>query len=473
MHPLTARRKRIVLLCASGTSALIMLDTNIVAVSLPSIARDVHAGFTGVQWVVSAYLLTFAALLLPSGSLADLRGRRRIVLAGLAVFLVSSAACGLATSAPMLEAARAVQGIGGSLLLTSALAIIAATFDTSERPKAYAFWGTALGVAITSGPIAGGLITGLFGWRWAFLINVPLCILFFAAIRAFVPESRNPQARRFDVLGVVTLSAGMFALIWALIDGNALGWTARPIVLRLAVAVAGLAAFVFVERTRREPMADLSLFRRRGVIGATFGTFGYGASAQVMIFFLPLYLQGAFGLSPAIAGFAMLPFALPLVLAPRIAAALLRAASHRTALVAGIAITAAGDALLAALAHANSYPAIACAMLVAGAGTGVLNPQSAQTMQAQIPADRAGMASGIGATLRFISLLLGVAVLGAVVARYRPEFALGVDHNAASAFAAAATVAAGIALLAMLGTATFMTPPAPATVPESAPRRAC
>jgi EmrB/QacA subfamily drug resistance transporter len=463
---LTARQKSIVLLCASATSSLIMLDTNIVAVSLPSIAHDLHAGFGGVQWVISAYLITFAALLLPSGSLADLHGRRRVLMAGILVFLISSAVCGLATSALALELARAVQGIGGSLLLTSALAIITSTFPAAERAKAFAFWGTSLGIAITVGPIVGGVITGVFGWRWAFLINVPICVALLAAARACVPESRDPQARRLDVLGIVTLSGGLFALISALIDGNSVGWGAQSIVIRAVATAAFLTAFIAVERMQERPMLDLGLFRRRGFVGAAFGTFGYGASAQVMIFFLPIFLQGAFGLGPLIAGFAMLPFAVPLFVAPRAAAALLHGWSHRSALLLGLAITGCGNVLLGTLAHLGSYTAIAVAMLVAGVGTGMLNPETVKAMQEQIGSDRAGMASGIGATLRFISLLLGVAVLGAVMAHFAPSFAPGRELHAAQGFAAVACVAAAISLVAFAGTAIFMKPRAAGARPE-------
>jgi EmrB/QacA subfamily drug resistance transporter len=454
-----------VLLCAAATSSLIMLDTNIVAVSLPSIARDLQAGFTGVQWVISAYLITFAALLLPSGSFADLHGRRRIVLVGLGLFLVSSAACGLARSIVALDVARAVQGIGGSMLLTAALAIITSTFAGAERAKAFAFWGTCLGIAITLGPIAGGIITGLFGWRWAFLINVPLCIVLFVAVRAFVPESRDPDARRIDAAGVVTLSLGLFALISALIDGNDAGWLSPSILARLGTAVVFLGAFVVVENLQERPMLDLTLFRRPTLLGAAAAVFGYGASAQVMIFFLPIFLQGAFGFTPLTAGFAMLPFAAPLFIAPRIAEAALRGWTFRSALVLGLGITAAGNLLLGLLAQTNDYALIGGAMIVAGAGTGMLNPETAKAMQAQIASDRAGMASGIGATIRFTSLLLGVAVLGAVMAHFHPAFNAGGNAAAAPGFAAVAIVAAAIALLALTGTAVLMQPRATASAP--------
>jgi EmrB/QacA subfamily drug resistance transporter len=441
---LTPQRKSLILLVAAATSSLIMLDTNIVAVSLPTIARDLHTGFTGIQWVISAYLITFASLLLPAGSLADLHGRRRIVLIGIATFLVSSAACGLATSALTLEAARAIQGVGGSMLLTSALAIIASTFTGAERVKAYAFWGTCLGVAITLGPIAGGIITGTFGWRWAFLINVPLCAAFLVGARLIVPESRDPHARRLDVAGLVLLTGGLFALISALIDGNAAGWTTAPILARLGTAAVLLTAFIVAEARQTRPMLDLTLVRDRMFIGAAFGTFGYGASAQVMIFFLPIYLQSVLGFAPLVAGFAMMPFAVPMFVAPRLAAWLLPHWSHRHALVLGLAVTCAGNVALAALAGARNYPLVAGAMVVAGIGTGMLNPETAKAMQAQIPAGRAGMASGIGGTVRFVSLLLGVAVLGAVMAH--------------AGFAAVALTAAAIAAIAATGVAICMAP---------------
>lgn len=444
---LAARRKLLILACMSATSSLIMLDSNIVAVALPTIARELHARFDGVEWVISAYLLTFATLLLPAGSLADRFGRRRIVTYGLTMFLAASAICGLSSSVLTLEIARAVQGIGGAMLLTAALAVIASTFRGDERAKAYAFWGTSLGIAITLGPIAGGLITGLFGWRWVFLINVPLCGVFVAAILRIVPESRDREAQGLDYAGFVTLSGGLFALVAALIDGNRLGWTSSAIILRLVAAATLLSTFVLVEFAQRRPMLDLRLVARRGFVGATCGTFGYGTGAQVMIYLLPLYLQGRFGFSAIISGFALLPFALPLFLAPRIVAKLLHDWSHRGVLLLGLGITAAGNLLLAASASLDSYVATALAMAIVGAGAGILNPETAKATQAQMPPERAGMGSGIGATTRFISLLLGVALLGAMMAQ--------------SGFAAAAGMGTGLALLAAWGVAALTHRPAP------------
>jgi EmrB/QacA subfamily drug resistance transporter len=413
-----ARAKRRILVATSLVTSLIMLDSNIVAVSLPSIARTLGASFADIEWVISAYVLSFAALMLAAGSYADRHGRKRTTLIGLVVFAVASGFCGLAQSALMLDLARALQGVGASLLLTAALAIINHAFAEQERAKAYAFWGTCIGIAIASGPIAGDVVTGLFGWRWAFLINLPICIALFVAIAAFVEESCDHEAERLDHAGILTFSAGLFLLIWALIDGNALGWAARPIVERLVGAAVLLVVFLFVELVQKRPMVDFTLFAQSTFLGSTFAMLGYAGGAQVMIFFLPLFLQNAFGLSPAMAGLAMLPFALPMFLTPRLGTRLARRYSGRTLLTIGLVTTQIGNVLLWALARFSlPYPAFLLGMLVAGAGAGLLNSETTKAMQGAVPAQRAGMASGLTATTRFVGLLVGIAALGAVLAQ--------------------------------------------------------
>jgi EmrB/QacA subfamily drug resistance transporter len=412
-----ARAKRRILIAASLVTSLSMLDSNIVAVSLPSIARTLHADFADIEWVISAYLLAFAPLLLGAGSYADRHGRKRATLIGLAIFAVASGLCGLAQSALMLDLARALQGIGASLLVTAGLAIINHAFAAHERAKAYAFWGACLGIALTSGPIVGGIVTDLFGWRWAFLINLPICIALFIAIKAFVDESRDHEAKRLDYAGIVTFSTGLFLLTWALIDGNALGWAAQPIVERFAGAAFFLAAFFFVELIQKRPMVDFSLFAQPTFLGSVFAMLGYAAGAQVMIFYLPLFLQNAFDLSPATAGLAMLPFALPMFLTPLLAARLARRYSGRALLTVGLMTTLIGNLLLWALAHFSlPYPAFLLGMLISGAAAGLLNSETAKVMQGAVPAQRAGMAGGLAGTSRFVGLLVGVAAFGAVLA---------------------------------------------------------
>jgi EmrB/QacA subfamily drug resistance transporter len=405
------------LLTASLISSLITLDSTIVAVSLPAIGRSLGASFTAVQWVISAYVLSYATLLMASGSYADLRGRRKSMLIGLVVFAASSAACGVATSSLLLNIARGAQGVGGAFLVTGSLAILSNAFTGEERSDAFAFWGASLGIALAVGPILGGLITNYFGWRWVFLVNVPASAILVAGTLKFIPESRDPNAKRLDVLGTTTFSAGLALLIWALIDGNDAGWSSPTIVLRLVVAFVFMVAFVIVELRQDRPMVEFGLFRHRTFVGAVLAMIGYGATAQVMIFFLPLYLQNAYGFEPMAAGIAMMPFALPMVLAPRETHLLATRYSGRTLLAAGLAITAAGNTAFWLVAKSHlPYSLFLVAMLVAGSGAGLLNGQTVKVLEGAVPEDRAGMASGIASTTRFIGILVSVAALGAVLA---------------------------------------------------------
>jgi EmrB/QacA subfamily drug resistance transporter len=410
--PIRQRAKRRILVATS------LVDSNIVAVSLPSIARTLGDGFADIEWVISAYVLSLTALLLAAGSYADRHGRKHTTLTGLVVFAVASGFCGLAQSALMLDLARALQGFGASLLLPAALAIINHAFPKQERAQAYAIWGAYVGIAITGGPIVGVVVTGFFGWRWAFLINLPICIALLIAIAAFVDESRDHEAERLDYAGILTFSAGLFLLIWALIDGNALGWAARPIVERFVGAAVLLVAFLFVELVQKRPMVDFTLFAQSTFLGSAFAMLGYAGGAQVMIFYLPLFLQNAFDLSPAMAGLAMLPFALPMFLTPRLGAGLARRYSGRALLTVGLMTTVIGNLLLWALAQFSlPYPVFVLGMLVAGAGAGLLNSETTKVMQGAVRAQRAGMASGLTATTRFVGLLVGIAALGAVLAQ--------------------------------------------------------
>jgi MFS family permease len=226
----------IVPVTTSLVSSLIMLDSNIVAVSLPAIGRSLGASFTDIQWVISAYVLTYAALLLATGNYADLHGRRKAVLIGPIVFAVASAACGVATTSLVLDLARGVQGVGGALLLTASLAIISHEFAKEKLAGALAFWGASLGIALARGPIVGGAITNFFGWRWVFLVNVPACAVLVVLTLKVVRESRDPAAKQLDFGGIISLSLGLGLLVWALIDGNDAGWSSAGVLGRIGAA---------------------------------------------------------------------------------------------------------------------------------------------------------------------------------------------------------------------------------------------
>jgi EmrB/QacA subfamily drug resistance transporter len=412
----TGRRAR-VLLGASGVSFMIMLDSNIVAVSLPAIAADLHAVFADLEWVVSAYIVSFAVLLMPAGALADRFGRRRLLVLGLAIFTVASLLCGLASSAVILNAARALQGVGAALQLSAALAVLSHEFRGAEKTRAFAFWGTTVGIAVAIGPVVGGLITSTYGWRWAFLVNVPIGIALIVLAVNAVRESRDPEAVTLDIAGMVFFGGGLSALIWALIDVNADGWSSRPTALKFAAAAALLILFVVAERRQARPMVDFGLFRNRTFLGSSVAMLGFASTAQVMMTYLPLYLQNVFGLSPAAAGLGMLPFALPLFICPRIAAALTTRISGRALLTFGLGMVAAGNLVSAGLVAARMpYPAVAFGMLVTGCGAGLLNGETVKVSMSVIPEDRSGMASGIGGTLRFVGLVTGLTGLGTVLA---------------------------------------------------------
>lgn len=443
-----ARSKFWILLTTSLVSSLIMLDSNIVAVSLPAIGRALGASFREVEWVISAYLLSYAALLLGAGAYADLCGRRKAMLIGLVLFAIASGGCGLAQSSLVLNLARAVQGVGGALLLTAALAIISDTFAGAERGRAFAIWGAALGIALTTGPIVGGVITKLFGWRWVFLVNVPACAVLIFATIAVVKESRDPKAKRLDSLGILTFSPGLFLLVWALIDGNDAGWSAAPILFRFLCAAVCFVVFVLVEFRQERPMVDFYLFKRPTFLGSVFAMMGYGAAAQVMIFYLPLFLQNAYGFEPAKAGLAMIPFALPMVVTPRLTTNLTNHFSGRALLTGGLAVTLIGNLLFWELSRSKRpYPIFILSMLVAGTGAGLLNGETVKVLGGSVPPERAGMASGLASTTRFIGILVGTAGLGAVLSNVvRANFvmaALTIGLNPTAATGAARRVTSG------------------------------
>jgi len=431
-----------ILLTSSLVSSLIMLDSNIVAVSLPAIGRSLGASFTDIQWVISAYVLTYASLLLASGNYADLYGRKKAMIIGLLVFAVASVGCGLATTSTLLNVARGVQGVGGALLLTASLAIIGNAFKGAERTRAFAFWGASLGIALALGPIVGGVITSTIGWRWVFLVNIPACAILIAATFRYIEESHDPKAKNLDFAGIVTFSGGLALPVWGLIDGNDTGWSSPTILIRLAAAAVLFAVFAVVELRTPQPMVDFNLFKKDTFLGAVLAMIGYGASAQVMIFFLPLYLQNAYDFDPLIAGVAMIPFAVPMVAAPRLTAKLAAVYSGRGLLTTGPGIAMAGNILFAIFAYLHlPYYIFVLSMLVAGCGAGLLNGQTVKVIAGAVPENRAGMASGLASTTRFVGILISVAVLGVILSdvanRHFVMVAtrLGLDQTAAEAAA--------------------------------------
>ena len=480
------------LLLASAGCALTVLDTNVVGVVLPTIARDLSASFADIEWVVSAYVLCFASLLLPAGTLADRIGRRRLYLIGLGLFALTSVACGLAAQAGALYLARAGQGAAAAFMLAPALSLIGhAHQDPVRRARAWAIWGAIMGVTMVLAPLIGGAIATWLGWRWAFHINLPLCLLLAAMSARFVPESRDPVRRRIDVAGVVLFAGSMLSWTWALIRGPVQGWTSIAVLPWLVSGVVLGAAFIRVEQCRAQPMLDLRLFRIPALVGAVIAMFAYAAAVQVMASLLPLLLQNVRGDSVLQAGVHMLPFALAMLLLPFLGRRLGAHWDSGKILALGLGVAVLGNLGIALSLWQHSGPGLLVAMAVLGSGGGLLNGETQKAIMSVIPPDRAGMASGISTTARFSGILIGFATLGAVLSSHvraaaearlaaaghtaSPAFleqvvvgelstsadALGVLARAAYAQGAgyAFVAAALMALLAMLATRWLMRPP--------------
>ncbi|WP_425469496.1 MFS transporter [Paraburkholderia azotifigens] len=405
------------LLIASMGCAMTVLDTNVVGIVLPTIARDLNASFADIEWVISAYVLCFAALLLPAGSLADRYGRKRVFLTGIALFAVASLACGVAPSARLLYVARAAQGVGAAFLLAPALAIIGHAFhDEHERARAWAVWGGIMGLTMVLSPLIGGVISAWLGWRWAFAINVPICALLALGVVRIVEESRDPTPRALDLPGIALFASAMFSLTWALILGPDHGWLSEAVALRAGAGVGLFALFAWVESRRAHPMLDLALFRSLPFVGAIVAMFAYASSAQVMASLLPLFLQNARGESALGAGVGMLPFALAMLILPQLGRKLAAYMDSRQILTLGLAAVACGNLAMMLAARSTDHVWLIVAMALLGSGGGLLNGETQKAIMGTVPRERAGMASGISTTSRFTGILLGFSGLGAVLA---------------------------------------------------------
>lgn len=406
------------LMTASLGCAVTVLDTNLVGMVLPAIAQDLQATFADIEWVVSAYLLCFAAFLLPAGAIADLSGRKRVLQTGLGIFTVASLACGAAPTAMGLYIARAAQGIGAAFLLAPSLAIIGHTFHgESEKARVWAVWGAMMGLTMVLSPLFGGAISHWLGWRWAFYVNIPVCLALLTAVARWIPESRNPERNAPDLPGIVLFAATMFVLTSALINAPVEGWTSVNVITRALAGIGLLGLFVRFQQRASAPMLDLELFRNRRFIGAVIAMLAYAGAAQVMASLLPLYLQNARGATALQAGAGMLPFALGMLALPYVGRKLAGVMPSFHILTLGLAIVAIGNFILMWSAFfADNMALVVIGMAVLGSGGGLLNGETQKAIMGSVQPHRAGMASGISTTSRFCGILLGFACLGSILA---------------------------------------------------------
>jgi EmrB/QacA subfamily drug resistance transporter len=397
-------------------TAMLMLDIAVVNTALSKIAGDLKTDLHGLQWIVDAYTLALASTVLTAGALADRFGRRRLFSYGLALFSVSSLLCAVAGDITFLNVARAVQGIGGAIMFAVSLALLANAFPTAkERGGALAAYGATIGAAFAVGPLVGGALTSGLGWRWIFLINIPLGLVCLAITRAYVAESKDAMARRVDVGGLLTLTGGLFLLILALLRGNELGWGSAQIVAELGGAGILLAAFVAIEAKVAEPMLPLGLFRSGSFTGAQVGAFAISATWFAIFFYVTLYLQQVLGLSAIEAGLVYLPSTIVMFFVAGASASVAERVSGRAMVSVGLVLVGAGMALLTLAQVDSSWTIALPGSLLAMIGTGLFNPSISNFALSSVPEHQSGLAAGANDTFRQAGIAVGVAALGALI----------------------------------------------------------
>jgi EmrB/QacA subfamily drug resistance transporter len=407
-------RKWWTLLAVCIATFMLLLDITIVNVALPDIQRALHSSFSDLQWVIDAYALTLAALLLTGGSLSDILGRRRIFVIGIVLFTIASLLCALAGTPTVLNLARALQGIGGAFMFATSLALLASAFQGRDRGTAFGVWGAVTGASVAVGPLVGGVLTDGIGWEAIFLVNIPIGIGAIAMTLAKVEESHAPSGGRIDWGGLVTFSGALFALIFALIRGNAEGWGSPLIVGCLVVAAVLGVVFVLVERRIAEPMLDLTLFRKPAFAGASVAAFVLSASMFSMFLYLTLYIQNILGYTPLQSGLRFLPVTLLSFIVAPISGKFAERVGVRWFMGGGLALVGLGLALMSGLEAGDDWTALLAGFMVAGGGIGLVNPALATAAVGVVEPQRAGMASGINSTFRQVGIATGIAGLGAI-----------------------------------------------------------
>jgi EmrB/QacA subfamily drug resistance transporter len=435
-------------------TAMLMLDIAVVNTALSRIADDLNTGLSGLQWVVDAYTLALASVVLTAGALADRLGRRRLFTIGLIVFTAASAACAAATDIVFLDASRAVQGLGGAIMFAVSLAILADAFpEPRQRAGALAAYGATIGGTFAIGPLVGGALTSGLDWQWIFLINIPLGAACLWITRRYVRESRDPAAPPVDWAGQTALIGGLFLLVLALLRGNDAGWSSAQILGELAGAAALLGIFLAIELRSKHPMLPLRLFRIPSFTGAQIAAFGISGSFFAVFLYMTLYLQQVLGLSAIEAGLVYLPATIVIFLVSGASSSLGEKVSHRVMITVGLALVAAGMALMTLAQADSSWTALLPGLLLAAVGTGLFNPSVIAVALGSVPVEQSGLAAGVNDTFRQAGVAVGVAALGALVPAGSalgggsPEKYVDGLHNALFAgagLAAVAAVAAGV-----------------------------
>ena len=442
---------------------VVVLDASIVNIALPSIGRGLHFSLANLSWVVNAYVLTFGGFLLLGGRIADLLGRRRVFAIGLGVFTLASLAGGLAQSPAWLIAARAIQGLGAALMAPAALSLVTATFrEGSERNRALSIWGAVAGSGAAAGVLLGGVLTSALGWRSVLFVNVPIGITAALLTPVLIAESRGELARRsFDVPGAVTVTAGLSALVYALVRATIVGWGSPQTIGVLVAAALLLAAFVLIERRSSAPLVPFAFFRNRSVSAANATMLAMGAAVIGLFYFLSLYMQKVLGYSAIKAGTSQLPLAAGIVLAAGIASPLVARIGIRTVLITGLALFAGGLVWFTQLPVHGAYltDLLGPSLLIA-LGLGLAFIPITILSVTGVKDREYGLASGLVNTSQQIGGALGLAVLATIATSRTNHLLAGhhpIDQAMTLGFHTAFLAGGGFVILAILAAATIGT----------------
>ncbi|WP_299053751.1 MFS transporter [uncultured Nocardioides sp.] len=414
---------------------MLLLDITIVNVALPDIQRELDATLSDLQWVIDAYALSLAALLLTAGALADRYGRRKVFSIGVVLFTLGSVACGAATDITVLTVSRAFQGIGGAAMFATALALLAGAFRGKDRGTAFGVFGAVTGVAVAIGPVLGGVLTSGLSWRWIFFVNVPLCLVALGVTLTKVSESRDPHAGRPDWFGFVTFSAALGALVYGLIEAGQTSWDDTVVVSCLVAAGVLLVVFAISQQLQRSPMFDLSLLRKPTFVGGLVAAFGVSASIFSVLTYLVIYVQNVLDYSAVGTGIRFLFLSGASFFAAIAAGRLTERVPVKWLIGPGFLVLGAGLLLLLGIQDDSSWTHLIPGLTVAGVGIGMINPPLASTAVGVVDVNRSGMASGVNSTFRQVGIATGIAALGSLFGRevadaVRPELAGAVPQAA-------------------------------------------
>ena len=393
---------------------MLLLDITIVNVALPDIQSQLDASLSDLQWVIDAYALSLASLLLTAGSLADLFGRKRVFAIGTVLFTLGSLLCGSAPNILFLTLSRAAQGIGGAAMFATALALLASAFRGKDRGVAFGAFGATTGVAVAIGPVLGGVLTSGLSWRWIFFVNLPICLVALAVAILKVEESHDPRAGSPDWIGFITFSGGLGLLVLGLIRAGTDGWGAGVVRWCLIGSAVLLVTFVVTQRVQRHPMLDLSLLRKPTFVGGLVAAFGVSASIFSLLAYLVIYVQNVLGYSAIETGVRFLFLSGASFFAATLAGRLTSHVPTKWLIGPGFLVLGFGLVLMLGIDAGSSWTHLIPGLLVAGVGIGLINVPLASTAVGVVAPDRSGMASGVNSTFRQVGIATGIAALGSL-----------------------------------------------------------